>query len=184
MMTPQFSVKRKNMKPIQTLLIAALALIVPPGIAAAQEDLTDLGTFTDWQATSYKEGGKAVCTMFTTPKKSTGKYTSRGEVYVFVTNRPAANRNGEVSVKIGYTFQAGVPVVVTIGGAKFELFSDRDSAWTRSANADRNLVNAMRRGATMQVDGVSSFGTQTTDIFSLSGFTAAYNAISRACPVR
>lgn len=172
------------MKPIKTLLIATLSLITLPGLAAAREDLNDLGTFTDWQATSYKEGGKPVCTMFTTPKKSTGQYTSRGEVYVFVTHRPAANRSGEVSVKIGYTFQTGAPVIVAIGGTKFEMFSDRDFAWAMSETADRNLINAMRRGSTMEVAGVSSFGTQTTDIFSLSGFTAAYSAITRACPVR
>lgn len=172
------------MKPIQTLLIATIALIVAPGLAVAQKDLKDLGTFKDWQATSYKEGGKPVCTMFTTPTKSTGKYKSRGEVYVFVTHRPSANRSGEVSVKIGYTFQAGVPVTVSIGGTKLDLFSDGDSAWTSSASADRNMVNAMRRGSAMVIFGTSSFGTQTTDTFSLSGFTAAYNAITRACPVR
>lgn len=172
------------MKPIRILLIAALALVAGTGLAAAQKDETDLGTFKDWKAISYKEGGKSVCTMFTTPKKSVGKYKSRGAVYAFVSHRPAANRAGEVSFAIGYTFQAGAPVIVTVGGTKFELFSERNSAWTTSKTADRNLISAMRRGSNMQVAGVSSFGTQTTDTFSLSGFTAAYNAISRTCPVK
>ena len=33
----------------------------------------------------------------------------------------------------------------------------------------------------MVVRGVSSRGTQTTDTYSLSGFTAAYRAINTAC---
>jgi hypothetical protein len=42
----------------------------------------------------------------------------------------------------------------------------------------------MRAGAVMAVSGISKFGTETTDTFSLSGFSAAYNAITRACKVR
>jgi hypothetical protein len=36
----------------------------------------------------------------------------------------------------------------------------------------------------MTVEGISSRGTKTTDVFSLSGFTAAYNAITRACKAK
>jgi hypothetical protein len=42
----------------------------------------------------------------------------------------------------------------------------------------------MRRGSTMTVTGMSSKGTQTTDTFSLSGFSKAYEAIGKACNVK
>ena len=40
---------------------------------------------------------------------------------------------------------------------------------------------AMIAGATMSVQGTSSRGTLTTDTYSLSGITAALNAIAREC---
>jgi hypothetical protein len=43
------------------------------------------------------------------------------------------------------------------------------------------MVAAMRRGNSLVVEGTSARGTVTTDRYSLSGFTAAHNAISRAC---
>lgn len=162
--------------------LAAFATVSLP--ALAQEGLQDLGTFKDWQAHSYKEGGKLVCTMFSVPKSSEGDYTNRGEVYVFVTHRPSHNRVDEVSVNIGYTFKKGAPVNVVISGTTHEMFSDRSTAWTRDSKSDRALVRAMRAGAEMIVQGVSGRGTRTTDTFSLSGFSAAHNAITSACKVR
>jgi len=39
----------------------------------------------------------------------------------------------------------------------------------------------MRAGLTMVVKGTSSRGTLTTDTYSLRGFTAAYDAMQKAC---
>lgn len=172
---------------IRAFGIAVVALFSCAGTglpALAQEGLEDLGSFTDWQARSYKEGGALVCTMFSAPKSSEGDYTNRGDVFVFVTHRPDHNRVDEVSVNIGYAFKKGAPVNVIISGTTYEMFSDRSTAWTRDSKSDRTLVRAMRAGAEMIVQGVSSRGTRTTDTFSLSGFTAAHNAISNACKVR
>lgn len=167
------------------IAVVALFSCAGPGLPAlAQEGLEDLGSFTDWQARSYKEGGALVCTMFSAPKSSEGDYTNRGDVFVFVTHRPDHNRVDEVSVNIGYAFKKGAPVNVIISGTTYEMFSDRSTAWTRDSKSDRTLVRAMRAGAEMIVQGVSSRGTRTTDTFSLSGFTAAHNAISNACKVR
>lgn len=153
--------------------------------ATAQEDGTeDLGVFKDWSARKFEEKGKPVCTMFSQPIKSDGDYNKRGEVFFFVTHRPAANRVNEVSVKIGYTFKTETPVMIRIGNAEFELFSEDDFAWAQDSKEDEKLVRAMRAGATMEVEGVSSRGTKTTDTFSLSGFSAANNKITDACRAR
>lgn len=169
------------------ILTAAFVLTTFVALAApgmAQEGLQDLGTFKDWQARSYKEGGKLVCTMFSMPKSSEGDYTKRGEVFVFVTHRPSHNRVDEVSVNIGYSFKKGAPVTAVISGVTHEMFSDRSTAWTRDSKSDRALVRAMRAGSELTIEGISSRGTKTTDTFSLSGFTAAHNAINNACRVR
>ncbi len=175
------------MKPVRITLISIFFLAAAglvPGFAAAQQDVEDIGAFKDWTAQTYKEGGKQVCTMWSEPSKSEGDYKKRGPVYVFVTHRPYANRLDEISINIGYTFKKGAPVSVSVGSKQYVLFSDSDTAWPRTSKEDRRLVRAMRAGSNMTVSGVSSRGTKTTDTFSLSGFTAAYNAITKACKAR
>lgn len=165
-------------------LVAALAGGWTAAAKAQEEGTEDLGVFKDWAARKFEEKGKPVCTMFSQPIKSEGDYSKRGEVYIFVTHRPAANRTNEVSVKIGYTFKTETPVVVRIGNAEFELFSEDDFAWAEDSKEDEKLVRAMRAGSTMEVEGVSSRGTKTTDTYSLSGFSAANNKITEACRAR
>lgn len=189
MMTPHFSRIPNAMTPTRCFrllilpLAAAFAWFWAAG-AMAQEGQEDLGTFKDWYARKFKEKGSDVCTMFSLPVKSEGDYTQRGDVYAFVTHRQTARRINEVSVKIGYTFKTETPVVVRIGQAEFELFSEDDFAWAEDSAEDEKLVRAMRGGATMVVEGISSRGTRTVDTFSLSGFSAAHNKITEACKVR
>ena len=46
---------------------------------------------------------------------------------------------------------------------------------------DNEIVKAMIRGSQMLIEGTSSRGTETTDTFSLSGFTAAYETANKTC---
>jgi len=159
--------------------LAALICLGLSGAASAQDK--DLGAFTDWNAQSYSEGGSKVCNIWSKPKKEEGRYTRRGEVFAFVAHRPGEARRNEVSFQIGYTFQNGSELTAAIGGRSFSLFTEGGSAWLRSPEEDDAMVAAMKAGSTMVVRGTSSRGTATKDTYSLSGFTAAINAIDREC---
>ncbi|MDH5557856.1 MAG: invasion associated locus B family protein [Alphaproteobacteria bacterium] len=165
-------------------MIAAVALatsLLAGSPAMAQESAKVLGTFKDWEAHSFKEGGAKVCNMFSKPAESEGEYTQRGDVYMFVTNRPAAGVVNEFSIQIGYSFKAGAPAYATVGQRKFKLFTQDDFAWLHSDKDQNDMIRAMRGGSTVIVEGFSSRGTKTKDVFSLSGFTAAHNMIGSAC---
>jgi invasion protein IalB len=149
--------------------------------AIAQESAKVLGTFKAWEVHSFKEGGAKVCNMFSRPVNSEGDYTQRGDVYMFVTSRPGEGVKDEFSVQIGYVFKTETPAYVTIGNKKFELFTQGDFAWLHEDKNQKSLVRAMRGGSEITVEGISSHGTKTKDVFSLSGFTAAHNMISSAC---
>jgi hypothetical protein len=104
-----------------------------------------------------------------------------------VSIRPAEASNGVVTVEAGYSYKPDSKVNVDIDGAKYELYTrnrDHDKkgdAWAVGDDGDKTLVAAMKSGKTMVVKGTSSRGTLTTDTYSLAGFTAAYDAIDRAC---
>lgn len=172
------------MKKTRTTITAAIALaaaLTMGGRVMAQETAKVLGTFTDWEVHTFQQNGAKVCNMFTTPQKSEGDYNQRGDVYMFVTNRPAEGVADEFSVQIGYNFKPGMPAYASVGNRRFELFTQDDFAWLHEDKEQSALIRAMRGGAEIVVEGVSSRGTKTSDVFSLSGFTAAHNMITSAC---
>lgn len=150
--------------------------------ASASSVPTELGEYGDWTAYSYKDGKNIVCYMASTPKKDEGKYQKRGDIYAIVTHRPADKSYNVVNFVAGYNYKQGSKVVVKIGTTTFNsLFTNVDSAWAPDVQTDKKLVEAMKRGQKMIVEGVSYRGTKTKDTYSLRGFTGAYRAISAKC---
>lgn len=156
------------------------AVVAPP---AQAQDVTTLGKFRHWTAYTYDEGGgNKVCYIASQPQKDEGNYTRRGEIYAIVQHRPAEGTRNVFSIDAGYSYQDDSDVTVSIDGTRtFTLFTHKETAWA-SDEDDARLVEAMKAGGTMVVKGTSSRGTQTTDTYSLMGFTNAYNSINRECP--
>ena len=139
----------------------------------------------NWNAETYVESkNKKTCHIWSRPIKKKGKYRKRGDVALYVTHRPWLKVKNQISVLAGYTYKKDSEPRALIGGTKFLFFTEKDVAWLQTAEQDRALVNAMRRGRTMTLDGLSSRSTRTTDIYSLTGFSAAHNAISKACRIK
>lgn len=176
-MSPMLSAPRKNGAASPTRLAVA-ALIAAPLAAPAES----LGRFEAWNAQASDDAGGRVCSLWTQPEKSEGKYKRRGEVFVFVTHAPSKGAFDSVSLEIGYDFKADSVATVRIGKRSFELNAGGSAAWAKTAEDDRRLVSAMRGGRSMVVEGVSSRGTETRDTYSLYGFSAAHDAIGKACP--
>ena len=167
------------------LIIGVLvAWLFAPALASAQTGL--IGTYKEWSAYAVGNGAQKVCYVGSAPTKEEGKYTRRGDTYVLVTHRPTDKVFGEVSVEAGYSYKAESEVDVRIDNKRFKLFTHNrkdgeGNAWTYDADADKSLVQAMKAGNRMVVKGTSARGTLTTDTYSLAGFTAAMNAINKAC---
>lgn len=163
--------------PIKTFMACALFSGFAHAAALAEHG--------DWQAIQETENGNPVCVMSAEPQKSEGDYTRRGTVLAIISHRPDEKRIGEVSFQAGYTFKEGAEATATIDGkTTFKLFTQGGHAWAYDAKADGDLVAAMRGGYTLVVKGSSSRGTLTTDTYSLTGFTAAWTAINKACGVQ
>ncbi len=162
----------------RALLLMIFVLFAPLPAAAAVETL---GTFQDWTAYETTQGGKRICYMVGAPKKDEGNYSKRGKILTMVTHRPASKSFNVVSIHAGYKYKKGSTAEVTIGGARFTLFTNAETAWANDSSDDKVLVKNMRAGAKMIIRGKSWRGTDTKDTYSLLGFTAALRAINKAC---
>jgi hypothetical protein len=165
------------------LLAAGIALLGSAGIASAQQ-ANQIGTFKQWNAYSHNDANGKVCYAASQPQDSkySSEVKSRDPVFFMITTRPAANVRNEVSTIIGYPFKAESKVTVDIDGKKFTMFTQNDGAWMEDASQESGLIDAMRAGTRMTVSGVSRRGTQTSDMYSLAGITAALEAIGKECP--
>lgn len=165
------------------LVLAAGWVLTAPSAAFAAET-KQIGLFKAWSAHRVGAGKQLLCYVYAVPGLSRGKYKRRGATYVQVTHRAKDGARNEVSVVAGYAFKPNSEASVDIDGRKFKLFTRGDGAWTHDGKQDAALVAAMRAGKSMILRGTSSRGTRTTDTYSLSGFSAAHNAIGKACKIR
>ena len=142
-----------------------------------------LGEHGDWKAYMFMENSGKVCYMVSQPKKHEGNYTKRGDIFALITHRPAEGSKNVFSYIAGYSYKPGSEVTVSIGNQKFSLFTQDDSAWASDEATDNKLAEAVRRGNSLVVKGVSSRDTITTDTFGLKGSSAAHQAISSECGI-
>ena len=101
----------------------------------------------------------------------------RGLTYILV-YRINKSKDAIVQISAGYPYKKGQNVDVTIDNVQFDFYSDDDTAWS---NDDNKVIFAMKKGIKLTVKGESSRGTKTTDIYTLKGFTAAYNQLFNDC---
>lgn len=162
-------------------VIAVLVLSFGFVSAVSAQTPYSLGSYTDWNVWELDEGGQKICYIVSEPKKQDGNYTRRGKPAVLVTRRPAPQITDEVSVQPGYTYLEGSNVNLAVGQNQFVLFTRGAHAWTKDTTEDQTLIDVMKRGESMVVEGESSKNTTSTDTYSLLGFTKAYNAMVAAC---
>jgi invasion protein IalB len=175
---------KKSIQKFATKLTLALfaACLLTPMASAQKRDI--IGSFRDWDALIIKEGNAKTCYMISTPKRSTAnkKNVRRGDIYITVTNRPGVGVKSEVNAVMGYPLRPNSEVRFQVDGKRAQsLFTEGSTAWAYDGSDDAKIAAAMKAGSRLVVTGTSARGTRTTDTYSLSGFTAAFNAINKAC---
>ena len=171
-----------SQRTINRIFIVPLLCILAGADSPALAEIS-LGKHADWEAFKARENGKLVCYMGAVPTKSQGKYTKRGRTFLLITHRPAEKSKNVISLQAGYTYEKASEVELIIDKSSFKLFTDEQWAFAADTATDNKLVKSMIGGAALIVRGLSSRGTQTTDTYSLKGFTAALKAIGKACKI-
>jgi hypothetical protein len=162
---------------VRAICLIIFALCVTPALA---DDVKLLDKYKDWSAYAAA-GSPKVCFAVAQPKSSLPKKVNRDPIYFYISQWPADNVANEVSVKMGYPFAAGAKVTVTVGTAKFELFTKDEGAFVEKPDMESKLVDAMKNGTTMKVEGKSARGTATSDTYSLSGLGDALDRAAKEC---
>jgi len=147
----------------------------------AEEDLKSIGKFKDWQSFVLLKEGVKTCFAQSIPVVKAPKKLKRDPSRLFVSFRPAENIKNEISVTNGYEFKLKAPVAAKSGKKSFDLFSKGRFAWVVDNEDEKKLISTMKKASRLMIIGNSEKGTQTTDHYSMMGFTKAYNSAKKSC---
>ena len=104
----------------------------------------------------------------------------RGDNYILV-YKNIGTPETIVQIEAGYDYKTEQDILVTIDKASYVFYTTQDlpsAAWTEE---DNKVIFAMKKGLELKITGESTRGTVTNDIYTLKGFTASYNKLTKDC---
>ena len=166
------------MKKISLLLILFSFIC---SISYGEENLKSIGKFKDWESFVLSQEGSKICFAQSMPVVRAPKKIKREPSRLFVSFRPNENIKNEISVTNGYEFKSKAPVVAKSGKKSYDLFSKGQFAWVVDSEDEGKLILTMKKASRLMIIGNSNSGIQSTDHYSMMGFTKAYNAAKKSC---
>ena len=147
----------------------------------AEENLKSIGKFKDWESFVLSQDGNKTCYAQSKPVVRAPKKFKRDESRLFVSFRPSEDIKNEVSVTNGYEFKLKAPVAAKSGKKTYDLFSKGRFAWVVDNKDETKLISTMKKASRLMIIGNTEKGDQTTDHYSMMGFTKAYNTAKKSC---
>ena len=166
--------------PIKKVLYIILFSIIF-NIARAEENLKSVGKFKDWESFVLSQDGNKTCFAQSIPVVRAPKKIKRDPSRLFVSFRPTENIKNEFSVTNGYEFKLKAPVTAKSGKKSYNLFSKGRFAWIVDNEDEIKLIVTMKKASRLMIIGNTDKGDQTTDHYSMMGFTKAYNTAKKSC---
>ena len=148
---------------------------------AKAEELKKLGKYKDWESFMLIQEGNKICFAQSIPIVRAPKKLKRDPSRLFVSFRPAEKIKNEVSVTNGYEFKTKAPVTAKSGKKSYDLFSKERFAWMVDNKDELKLISTMKKASRLMIIGSTDKGEQTTDHYSMMGFTKAYNIAKKSC---
>ena len=150
-------------------------------VSYGEENLKSTGKYKDWESFILSQDGNKICFAQSIPIVRAPKKLKRDPSRLFVSFRPAENIKNEVSVTNGYEFKLKAPVIAKSGKKTYDLFSKGRFAWVVDNEDEVKLISTMKKASRLMVIGNTDKGAQTTDHYSMMGFTKAYNTAKKSC---
>jgi len=161
------------------LLAASVAWVAPAQAQSTGAKFVEKNK--NWSVFEHSGADGKLCFAVSKPTDFEPKQMQRDDIYFYVSTWPKDGVRDEISIKAGYAYAENSTTTVTIGSEVFELFNNGDKSFVESPAQERQLVQAMRRGSRMTVKGRSKEGTETVDVYSLSGVTASLREVEQNC---
>ncbi len=144
------------------------------------EDPKSLGKYKNWETFVYNDNKGKICFAQTVPLERAPKNFKREPSRLFVTFRKSEKIKDEISVTSGHEYKTA-SVTAKTGKKEFSFFSQGNFAWLIDGEEEFNLIKTMKKASKLSITATARNGSQTKDLYSMMGFTKAYNAARKSC---
>ena len=138
------------------------------------------GKYKNWESFTAETDKGKICFAQTTPTKRAPSSIQRGQSKLFVTFRPSEDIKDEVSITSGHDYKTS-SVTAASGKKRYSFFSQKNFAWLLDDQEEKNFIKLMKRATNLIIKARTTKGAETTDHYSMMGFTKAYNTAKKTC---
>ena len=114
------------------------------------------------------------------PTKRAPSSIKREKSKLFVTFRPSENIKDEVSLTSGHDYKSST-VTASSGKKRYSFFSQKNFAWLLDDQEEKKFIKLMKKATNLIIKARTTKGAETTDHYSMMGFTKAYNTAKKTC---
>ena len=138
------------------------------------------GKYKNWESFTVQTDKGKICFAQTIPTKRAPASIKRERSKLFVTFRPSESIKDEVSLTSGHNYKSST-VTASSGKKSYSFFSQKNFAWLLDDQEEKNFIKLMKRATNLIIKARTTKGAETTDHYSMMGFTKAYNTAKKSC---
>jgi hypothetical protein len=157
--------------------IPVLFLMLAGPVAAERQSI---GIYGQWGA--FREGQPARCFAIAQPLH--GPRPEGWQPFASVAYWPQRVAGGQVHIRLSRQKRQGSAILLRIDDRTFQLAGGGINAWAPDAQADGEIVRAIRMGVGMSVETRSVRGALVRDYYQLRGAATAIDAAAVECANR
>ena len=138
------------------------------------------GKYKNWESFVAETDKGKICFAQTIPTKRAPAAVKRDKSKLFVTFRPSEEIKDEVSLTSGHDYKTS-SVTASSGKRRYSFFSQKEFAWLLDDQEEKKFIQLMKKATDIIVKARTTNGAETTDHYSMMGFTKAYNTAKKTC---
>ena len=138
------------------------------------------GKYKNWESFVAETDKGKICFAQTVPTKRAPAAVKRDKSKLFVTFRPSEEIKDEVSLTSGHDYKTS-SVTASSGKRRYSFFSQKEFAWLLDDQEEKKFIKLMKKATDIIVKARTTNGAETTDHYSMMGFTKAYNTAKKTC---
>ena len=160
--------------------IFIILILVSFSINASAITPRSTGKYKNWESFVAETDKGKICFAQTIPTKRAPAAVKRDKSKLFVTFRPSEEIKDEVSLTSGHDYKTS-SVTASSGKRRYSFFSQKEFAWLLDDQEEKKFIQLMKKATDIIVKARTTKGAETTDHYSMMGFTKAYNTAKKTC---
>lgn len=184
-MTSRFAPTATRLPQLALVLVAGLAAADAQAQRAAtgtpQAQALLLETAGKWQAFSAQQDRTKICYALSKAETRAPANLKDIEGLLFISSRPAQGVRNEISLVMNFDLKEDVEHQAVIGEERFALVAKNKHMFLKNPAEEPRMLDALRKGAGLEIKATSKRGNATSDKYSLAGLTQVVKRAEDAC---